>query len=118
MWRCHRFAIQIEGQRLWAINLNPRQLRADGHALKRGCLAIGHQSADRARHFAGEFGHHGQVQQAVVDERFRAQHLAATGLPAIAQAQCDEVALPLELRVTQACLQGLDAASLEMPVMR
>ena len=86
--------LSVSGSRRF--DLDPRQLRAHRDAVERGVLAFGDQRADRGAELARQLRHDGQVEQAVVDHRVRAQRLPAAGLAAVAEAERDELAAPFE----------------------
>ena len=108
--RLERFAVQIQGQRLVGGDRQPRALPAHRHPLQRGLLALGDQGPDSGGDFAFQRRHERDVQQPIVDEGIRAQHLPAAGLAAVADAQRDEIARPCEVLGFEARVAGFDPA--------
>lgn len=87
-------AIEVEVQALGALDLDPGQPGTDEQAI------TGQQVTQRAQHFL--WGRqHGDIEQAIIDYRIRAQLLPASRLAAIADTQCQQVPLPVEIRPLQ-----------------
>ncbi len=106
----HGLAVQVQDQRLVGFQFDPRQARAGGHAVQRGVLASFTSVPTVAATSPDSSGDDGQVEQTVVDQRIRAQCLPTARLPPVADAQRDEIALPLELRTAHARRDRLDAS--------
>ena len=84
-------AIEVEVQALGTLDLDPGQPGTDEQAI------TGQQVTQRAQHFL--WGRqHGDIEQAIIDYRIRAQLLPASRLAAIADTQCQQIPLPVEIR--------------------
>ena len=90
----HRFAVEINVDVVCRLDLDPGT-SGGRHFGAQGRCAFAHKpgkGVETGR--PGEVGQDRQVQEAVVDQRVRAERHAASGLPAIADRERDKRALP------------------------
>ena len=104
-----RFAIEVDVEAFRDLDFDPWQ--PDSHKHVVDAEAIGEQGFQGADDFLRR-RQNTDVQQTVVSQRFWSQHMSTAGLPAIADAQCQQVATPLEIRPLQlaiGCMQLTEA---------
>ncbi|KAF1012127.1 MAG: hypothetical protein GAK32_00342 [Pseudomonas fluorescens] len=98
-----RLAVQIDVKPFGLFDLDPRQARPHEQVVQ--SPTIGHQAAQRTHHLLGR-RQDADVQQAVIRQRIRAQHMPAARLAPVADPQRQQLATPVEARPLQFCTGG------------
>ena len=106
-----RLAIEVDVQPLRTGDLDPGQTRPHEQTFTRQQITKG------AYHFLGCW-QDGDIEQAIIDLRFRAQYLSATGLATVADPQRQQVALPLEARPDSSTEAACSSLKRDSPVNR
>ncbi|RMO67873.1 hypothetical protein ALQ35_05692 [Pseudomonas fluorescens] len=102
-----RLTIQVDVQPFGHLDLDPRQARPHKHIVQPPTVA--HQGEQRADHLLGR-RQNADIQQAVIGQCVRAQHMPTARLASVADTQREQVALPVKVRPFQLAISGLQFA--------
>lgn len=102
-----RFAIKIDAQPLGHLDFDPWQTGANKHVVDPEAIAEqrlqgAHQLLWRRQNT--------DIQQAIIGQRLRAQHVSTAGLSAIADTQCQQLATPVKIRPLKFAVSGMQLA--------
>jgi len=95
--------VEIDAKPFGDLDFNPRQTRAHEHVVDTEPVA--EQIFQRANQLLRGW-QNADIQKTVVHQRFRAQHMPATRLTAIADPQRQQLALPVKIRPRRALVHS------------
>src|SRR5471030_2220455 len=93
-----RLTIKVDVQAFRDFDLDPRQTGSHEHVVD--AEAIGQQVFQGAYHLLRRW-QNADIKQSIVNQRLRAQHTTTTGLSAISDTQCQQLATPVKVRSLQ-----------------
>src|SRR5690606_2153709 len=108
-----RLSVQIDVHPFHHLELHPGQARAYRDRVDATQSASQHRP-QRPYRVCG-CRHDAQIEQTVIDTGRWAEHLAAAGLTTIADTECEELALPVELRSAKASGNRMHLAQAREP---
>ena len=98
-----RLAVEVDVQALCDLDLHPGQACAHEHGVQ--APAVVHQLTQRADHLLRR-RQDADIQQPVISQCTGAQHMPATGLATVTDAQREQLAFPMEIRAFQFTVGG------------